>query len=77
MAVRVIDDGRLNPRIVVPPDELATWLRKQADEQGYGGRELVAVQIQVEQPFAEGASFHNELPTLVVMVSNASAPGGE
>lgn len=70
--VTVIDKGAdgPNPLIVVNPDRVLRWLRELADELGYGDRVSCAVQVSVEHPFAEGKNFHNECPTLVLMVSN-------
>lgn len=64
------DNGKLNPLIIVSPDEVLAWLRSKADEAGYADRELGAVQIDVKHPFSGGITYHHEVPSLVIMVSN-------
>lgn len=68
--MEVIDDGKLNPRIVITTGDVLLWLRKIADEKGYADRALSAVQIQVQLEFGAGMKVHNEVPQLVLMVSN-------
>lgn len=59
-----------NPLIIVPPDEVAAWLRQKADEAGFADRETCAYQINVKVGFAAEATFHHEVPELLIMVSN-------
>lgn len=68
--MEIRDDGRMNPLVIVSPDEVVAWLRERADAAGFADRQLCAVQISVEQPFEGGKTYHHEPPKLVVMVSN-------
>ena len=68
--MEIRDNGRENPLLIIPVDEVIAWLRGRADDAGYADREMCAVQITVEIPFVEGKTFHHECPSLVVMVSN-------
>lgn len=70
--MRVIDGAGSNPIIVIEPHEVEAWVRSIADANGYAGRELRAIQIQVAQPFGEGLTCHNETPSLAVIISSIS-----
>jgi hypothetical protein len=63
--MRVIDDGRLNPLVVISSDEFEAFLRAKADEAGYADRSLCALQITLDdRPLLISP------PELVLMVSN-------
>lgn len=59
-----------NPLIVVSRERVLQWLREIADNAGFADRGINAVQINTEHAFAPGVVFHQECPTLTIMVSN-------
>ena len=65
-----IRDTGSNPLIILSPDEVVAWLRERADAAGYADRDFCGVQINVQQAFAAGRTYHYEPPTLIAMVSN-------
>lgn len=68
--MEIRDDGKLNPVIIISPDEVLAWLKEKAKEAGYGDRHVAAVQITVQNPFKGGDTYHQEVPELTLMVSN-------
>jgi hypothetical protein len=66
----IIRHGDSNPMVCISRAMVWAWVRKVCDDAGYSDRELCAVQISVEFPFADGSRFHLECPRLVAMVSN-------
>lgn len=64
--MEVKDDGKLNPIIVISPDEFLDWVRQKADEAGFGDRQLCAIQTSLDgdDTVLQGA------PQVVVMASN-------
>lgn len=65
--MKVLDDGKTNPLLVIEAEEVAAWLLSKAYEAGYGDRGLSAVQVQFDGP--EGGHYVG-VPRLVAMVSN-------
>lgn len=70
IGVQIIDDGKSNPVVSVPPEVVTEWLRAIADAAGYADRASCMVQIVVDRPFADRGTLHNEPPRLNFMVSN-------
>lgn len=65
----VIDDGH-NPMIVVSQQQVMDWLRTLADEAGYADRETCAFQTAFEAINGSQRDFRNDVPELLIMVSN-------
>ena len=59
-----------NPLLVVSPEEVLAWLYDKATEVGLDHGQSCVVQINVQRPFVDGATFHFEIPSLVMMCSN-------
>lgn len=70
MKPQIIDNGTLNPVIIISREQVMQWIRKVCDDAGYADRELSWVQLSVEHEFAFGTSYHHECPKLLAMVSN-------
>jgi hypothetical protein len=68
--MRIVDDGKSNPIIIMEQQDILDWLRSKADEAGYSDRTGNAVQITVKTPFSGGTRHHMDVPELVYMVSN-------
>jgi flavin-dependent dehydrogenase len=68
--MRIVDDGKSNPIIIMERHDVLDWLRAKADNAGYSDRTGSAVQIVVNTPFSEGTRHHLDVPELAYMVSN-------
>jgi hypothetical protein len=68
--MRIVDNGKSNPIIIMEQQDVLDWLRAKADQAGYSDRTGSSVQITVKTPFSEGTLHHLDVPELVYMVSN-------
>lgn len=59
-----------NPILEITATEVLNWIDQQIRTTEFADRALMAVQLNVQQPFRGGDRYHMETPSFTVMVSN-------